>query len=182
MLCSITVRPIAPPLGGPSSSIIWVDAADFESLSRASEARLNVRAWPAAAGCRRLPSLDVLQKRGWVSAHSRQQPDHICCCSSSSARRVWPRDSMSHESSRMSDSDGSEPTTARRQTRSSQQYQSQSPFSVGLTGALFIFHLQNSSFKRAQIALFSDWAQPAADSIHHCSMRAKLRVQSCPLS
>ena len=47
-----------------------------------------------AAGCRRLPSLAVLQKRGWVSAHNQQQPDHICCCSSSSARRVWPRDSM----------------------------------------------------------------------------------------
>ena len=32
-----------------------------------------------AAGCRRLPSLAVLQKRGWVSAHNQQQPDHICC-------------------------------------------------------------------------------------------------------
>ena len=145
MLCSITVRPIAPPLGGPSSSIIWVDAADFESLSRASEARLNVRAWPAAAGCRRLPSLDVLQKRGWVSAHSRQQPDHICCCSSSSARRVWPRDSMSHESSRMSDSDGSEPTTARRQTRSSQTIPIPIPvFSWFDRGS---FHFSPSEFK-----------------------------------
>ena len=98
-----------------------------------------------AAGCRRLPSLAVLQKRGWVSAHNQQQPDHICCCSSSSARRVWPRDSMSHESSRMSDSDGSEPTTARRQTRSSQTIPIPIPvFSWFDRGS---FHFSPSEFK-----------------------------------
>ena len=90
----------------------WVAAALREPSARASGAWLSVGTWPAAAGCRRLPSLAVLQKRGGMSAHSQQQPGHICCCSSSSARRVWPP-AASDGSSRMSDSDGaSEPTSA----------------------------------------------------------------------
>ena len=90
----------------------WVAAALREPSPRASGAWLSVGTWAAAAGCRRLPSLAVLQKRGGMSAHSQQHPGHICCCSSSSAKRVWPPAAIDG-SSRMSDSDGaSEPTTA----------------------------------------------------------------------